>query len=317
MPRTRIGSALVLAAVVAAGSASFVSDAALTRATLTDQAASTVDVAADTLAPPTNLAATGGVTAGLIWTPSVDSETTGYEVWRGTTSGGAYALVGTVTPGSASSGSDAPSSAGTYHYVLRSVFQNWRSVDSNEASATIVLAPVGTGFTTCSAASSAADTGGDGNGYETSTANACADDDLVATDASTGTAARSESCANPANDRHRFRDFGVVLPPSVGAIDGITVRAEVGTNNNGGTSALCVELSWDGGTTWTAAQSQSLTSSALTIYLFGGPTDAWGRTWSLAELTDASFVVRLTDATNHPTKSYRLDQVAVEVTYTP
>jgi hypothetical protein len=317
VPRARIGSAIVIAVVIAVVSASLASGARRTGATLTDQAGSTVDVATDTLPPPTNLAATGGTTVGLTWTPSVNAATTGYEVWRGTTSGGAYALVGSVTPGSAASGSDAPAGPGTYWYVLRSVFQNWRSVDSNEASATIVLAPVGTGFTTCAAASSAADTGGDNNGYETSTANACADDDLVATDASTGTAARSTSCANPANDRHRFRDFGIGLPPSVSAIDGITVRAEAGMNNNGGTSVLCVELSWDGGASWTAAQAQTLTSSALTIYPFGGPTDTWGRSWTVGQLANASFRVRLTDATSHPTKDYRLDHVAVEVTYTP
>jgi hypothetical protein len=263
------------------------------------------------------LAAAGGPTASLTWVPGVAPETTGYEIWRGTTSGGAYGLASTVTPGSASTAIDAPATAGTYYYVLRSVFQNWRSVDSNEASATITFGSVGTGFTPCSAAAGAADSGGDGDGYETNPADACADDDLVATDAGTGIAGRSTSCTNPANDRHRFGAFAIGLPPTVGSIDGIELRAEVGLSNNGGDSAICVELSWDGGTTWSAPQAVALTSATASVYALGGPADTWGRTWAASELSDASFRVRLTDATSHPNKDFLLDVVTVEVTYTP
>ena len=286
-----------------------------TLARLTDQDASTVSFSTDTLAPPTNLAAAPiGLTASLTWTPSVDVYAAGYEIWRSTTSGSGYALVGTATPGTASSASDA-SGVGLFYYVLRSYFQNWRSVNSNETSVTISLGTVGTGPKACG--TSAADTGGDGNGYETGTASACANDSVMATDASTGTGARSAACANAANDRHRFRDFSLGLPGSVTLVNGIEVRADVGMNNNGGTSRLCVELSWNGGTSWTAAQAVTLTGAAETTYLFGGAADAWGHVWTAGELTNANFRVRLTDATNHPTKDYLLDYVSVNVTYTP
>ena len=288
-----------------------------TLARLTDQDTSTVSFSTETLAPPTNLAAAPvGLTASLSWTPSVDGYAAGYEIWRSTTSGSGYALVGTATPGSASSASDA-AGVGLFYYVLRSYYQNWRSVNSNESNVTISLGSVSTGPKACAAGASTADTGGDGNGYETATANACADDATMATDASTGTAARSTVCTNAANDRHRFRDFTLGLPGSVTLVNGIQVRADVGMNNNGGTSQLCVELSWDGGTSWTTAKVLTLSGAAEATYLYGGASDTWGRAWTAPELTNATFRVRLTDATNQPNKDYRLDFLAVQVTYTP
>jgi hypothetical protein len=286
-----------------------------TLARLTDQDASTVSLSTDTLAPPTSVvAAPVGLTASLTWIPSVDGYAAGYEIWRSTTSGSGYALVGSATPGTASSATDA-AGVGLFYYVLRSTFQNWRSVNSNETSVTISVGPVSTGPKACG--SSAADTGGDGNGYETSTASACADDSVMASDLNTGTGARSTACVNVANDRHRFRDFSFGLPGSVTLVSGIQVRADVGLNNNGGTSRLCVELSGDGGSTWTAAKVLTLSGAAEATYLYGGAADTWGKAWTAGEFTNANFRVRFTDATNQPNKDYLLDYVSVNVTYTP
>ena len=308
MARRVLATTLVVAALLVGASAP------LTLARLTDLDASSQSISTDTLAPPTSVAAIGGVNASLTWTPSVDSYTAGYDIWRGTSSGGPYGLVGSVTPGTASSATDAPG-AGVFYYMLRSSFQNWRSVNSNQTSATISFGPPTTGFKGCG--SGIADTGGDGDGYETTVANACVDDSVVATDAGTGTGGRSTACANAANDRHRFGDFSLGLPGTVTAVLGIELRADVGLNNNGGTSNLCAELSWDGGTSWTAPKVASLTSSAQTTYLLGGPADPWGHVWTAAELTNANLIVRLTDATGQPNKDYRLDYLAVQVTYTP
>ena len=308
--RRFVGLTGVIAALAIVAGAS----APLTLAGLTDQDTSTQSFSTDTLSPPTGLAATGGLSASLTWTASVDTYTTGYEVWRSTTSGSSYVYIKTITPGTATSGSDAPP-VGIYYYVLRSEFQNWRSVNSNEASAIVAGAPTNTGYKACS--STAADTGGDGDGYELNPANACADDGLVATDANTGTALRSTTCTNTANDRHRFRDFTLGLPGAVTAINGIQVRADAGMNNNGGTSVLCAELSGDGGLTWTSAQTVTLSGSAESTYGFGGVADTWGKVWTAAMFSNANFRVRLTDATNQNTKDYRLDFVAVQVTYIP
>ena len=101
------------------------------------------------------------------------------------------------------------------------------------------------------------------------------------------------------------------------SIDGITVRADVGMNNNGGTSAICVELSWDGGSTWTAAKTVTLSGAAVATYTLGSASDAWGHAWTVGQLSTSNFRVRVTDATNQPNKDYRLDYLAVSVQYTP
>jgi hypothetical protein len=309
--RRRIAPIAIAAVLVAAAAAT----APVTLARLTDQAASTLSLSTDTLAPPTSLAASGTTTtASLTWTRSSDAYAAGYDVLRSTTSGSGYALVKTVTPGSATATTDAPGN-GTFYYVLRSSFQNWRSVNSNQASVTL-SSQTSTGLKSCTAGSNAADTGGDGNGYEVNPGDACADDTASATDASTGTSG-STSCADAGKDRHRFWDFNLGIPSTVSSIDGITVRVDSGMNNNGGTNNLCVELSWNGGASWTAAKSFDMAVSALTTYTLGGASDTWGRTWTGPNFSNANFRVRITDATSQPNKTYLLEYLAVQVTYTP
>lgn len=285
-----------------------------TLARLTDTATSTQSISTDTLDPPTSLAATGGASIGLSWVATVDTYASGYEIWRSTVSGSGYALVGTATPRSATSATDSPS-AGTYYYILRSYFQNWRSIDSNQASATIPGVSTDTGQKPC--VTTAADTGGDGDGYEVGTANLCADDSTFATDTSSGTAGRSTACANAANDRHRFQGFAFGLPGTVTLVSGIEIRIDEALNNNGGTSNLCVELSWDGGTSWTAAKTFVLTGAAEATYLTGGVADTWGHTWTAAQLSTANFRVRVTDATGQNNKDYKMDYLAARVVYIP
>ena len=79
---------------------------------------------------------------------------------------------------------------------------------------------------------------------------------------------------------------------------------------------MCVELSWDGGTTWTAAQTTpTLGSSEATFYL-GTNTDSWGRTWSSTEFSNANFRVRTTNVSSNLKRDFFLDWVPVQVTYT-
>lgn len=305
-------------AVVTAGLACLlVAPGQVSLARLTSGATATAALATDTLDPPTNLAAAGGASAALTWTATTDAYATGYEVQRGTVSGGPYVVVATVTPGTTVATTDTPGANGTYFYVLRSRFQSWTSVNSNQASAAITLGPTPTGFKGCTTTSNAADGGGNNNGYETAPQNACADDALVATDANSNTNT-TVSCTNSGKDRHRFWDFSLGVPAVVSSINGIEVRLDVGMNNNGGTNQVCVELSGDAGTTWTTPKAQSLTGgSTITTYALGAANDTWGRTWTGANLADASFRVRLTDVTSQPNKSFVLEYLAVQVTYTP
>ena len=285
-------------------------------ALFTDAAASSEVISTDTLDPPTTLAATGGGNAALTWVATVDTYATGYELRRATVSGGPYSLVSTITPRTTVAATDSPASNGTYFYVLRSAFQNWLSVDSNQVTATVTLVSTPTGFKTCTATSNAADTGGDGNGYELLPANACVTDGSIATDASSGTNT-TLSCTDAGKDRHRFWDFGLGVPATVSSVAGIQVRADVGLNNNAGTNQICAQLSWDGGATWTAAKSIAVTSVGITTYGLGATNDTWGRTWLGSEFSNANFRVRVIDGSDRTTKDFRLDGLAVQVTYTP
>ena len=308
MPRRFVVLGFVAVLVGVAGAT-----APTTLARLTGQDTSTYSISTDTLAPPTGLAASGTTGASLTWTASNDAYATGYQVLRSTTSGSGYALIGTVTPGSATSTSDSPGN-GVFYYVLRSYFQNWRSVNSNQAS--VSLGQTSTGYKACTAASNAADTGGNGDGYEVTPGNACADGGGNAVDTASGTNTVA-SCANAGKDRHRWWDFGLGVPGAVASVDGIALRADFGMNNNGGTTLLCAQLSWDGGTNWTAIKSITPTGSAETTYTFGGASDAWGHTWTGGQLSNANFRVRIIDATTQSNKDFRLDYLAVNVTYTP
>jgi hypothetical protein len=311
-PRRPVRGTIGLALLVLA--ASFASP--MTLAVFTDADGGQNDFATDTLDPPTTLAATGGLSTALTWTATTDAYAAGYRVLRSTTSGTGYAEIATVTPASATSTADAPSTSGTFYYVLQSYFQSWNSAASNEALAVIVLGSPSTPWSPCAAGTSVAEAAwGDTNGYETNPDDACADGSGFALDASTGTGSRSASCTNTANDAHRFRDFSLAVPALAVAINGIEVRTDMGVNNNGGTSNICLQLSWDGGTSWTTAKSVTISGAAEATYIQGGTADTWGRTWSPADFSNATFRVRVIDATSQNNKDYRLDYLAVRVSY--
>ena len=313
---TRRGRSFSFLVALTLGSAVVAARPAVSLARLTDTATSTQSLTTDVLAPPTGLAASNGSSAGLTWTITNDAYATGYQVHRATVSGGPYSQVSTVTPRAATSTTDTPVASGTYYYVLRSYFQNWVSVNSNQASATVTLAPVATGFKGCTGTSNAADTGGDNNGYETTPANACGDDAVFASDANSGTSTTA-TCTDAGKDRHRYWDFGLGLPASVLVVSGIQVRTDVGINNISGTNQVCIQLSWDAGTTWTTAKSVALTATAITTYNLGATNDTWGHTWTGAQLSNANFRVRVIDVSAATNKTFSLEYLAVQVTYTP
>ncbi len=73
----------------------------------------------------------------LNWTPSSSSNISGYDVYRGTTAGGPYALL-TSSPVSSSSFTDTTAQGGqTYYYVVTSVSGSTQSAYSNVVSVTI------------------------------------------------------------------------------------------------------------------------------------------------------------------------------------
>ena len=149
----------------------------------------------------------------------------------------------------------------------------------------------------------AADTGGDGDGFESDPTNAFADD------------ASSATNGGGDGDRHRFYDYGISLKRSCD-ISGIEVRLDWWLSALGGGNSIDVELSWDGGTSWTAAKTDAVESTSERSAILGGSSDTWGRTWSVAELSDSNFRARATTNGSGGLTHY-LDWAAVKVYYAP
>lgn len=279
--------------------------------------------ATDLLAPPSGLAVVGGVTATLTWSATPKTWATGYRVYRATDVAGPYTEVASVTPSTTVSYVDAPL-PGAYFYTVRAFYQGWESVDDGPVSALVSPTSIGTGYIACVGASSAADTSGagDNDGYQTGASRACTPDGQYAMDKDSGTGG-AQSCGtgatpDPRKDRHRFWGYVLGLPATVSSIDGIEVQAALRLSNGGGRTNVCVQLSWDGGATWTAMKSTAITTGTVpTIITYGAPTDTWGRVWSLTDFAAGTFQVRVIDAASQGVKDFLLDGLSVQVSYTP
>ena len=159
----------------------------------------------------------------------------------------------------------------------------------------------------------AADSAGDGNGFESNPGNAMADDASNAVDNNSGTTS-STSCTSTGRDKHRFFNYGITLP-SGATVKGIEVRLDARVDDTSGSPRMCVELSWDGGVSWTAPLATSTLSKSMASRTLGGAANTWGRMWTPAELSNANFRVRITNAANSTARDFTLDWVAVRVSY--
>ena len=116
-----------------------------------------------------------------------------------------------------------------------------------------------------------------------------------------------------------FGNFALTIPPA-STIKGIEVDL---TNVKGPSSSGCrvgVEISSDGGATYTstATQSSTLSSSSFKSYTLGGSTSLWGRTWISTDFNPGKFAVRLQDVRGtgcSTSGTLSLDQVKVVVSY--
>lgn len=108
---------------------------------------------------------------------------------------------------------------------------------------------------------------------------------------------------------HRYWGYGITIP-SGNEVVGIEVLVDA-RKDAAPPSALYVELSWDGGESWTTTgYFAGPMASAWRQYVLGGASDTWGRIWSPDEFADGTFRVRL-----RAVEASRLDWVAVRVYY--
>jgi hypothetical protein len=172
-----------------------------------------------------------------------------------------------------------------------------------------------TGFRSPTAQAAVTSGSGDNNGFQTSPANALTDDGLFAVDTNSGTGT-STSCTSTAKDRHVFSNYGFNIPAG-STIQGIEVKLNSKVDSTSGSPRFCVQLSWNGGTSWTTAVTSATLSTNETVYTLGGVTNTWGRTWSNTDFSDANFRVRLVMVSSNTSRDFSLDWVGVQVRYTP
>lgn len=167
-----------------------------------------------------------------------------------------------------------------------------------------------TGFLIASA--NASQSGGDGNGYQTNPNNAYTDNSVFAVDTNSGTNSNS-SCTNNGKDKHRFYNFGINIPGTT--VLGIEVRLDARVDSTSGAPKLCIQLSWNAGTSWTAAKQTGTLTTTEQTYTLGGAADNWGHVWTLSELSNANFRVRIIDVASSTSRDFSLDWITVRVTY--
>jgi hypothetical protein len=161
-------------------------------------------------------------------------------------------------------------------------------------------------------ASSLAGTGGDGNGYETArTSLVGAPNGGFASDVNSGTGS-----GNTCTSTNRDSEVASYTVPSVGStIVGIQVQLVAKANSNKNTPKLCVQLSWDGGVTWTTGKTTANLTTAGVTYTLGSTSDTWAHTWTAGQLATSSFKVRVIDLAGIKTRTFLLDSIGVNVTY--
>jgi len=173
--------------------------------------------------------------------------------------------------------------------------------------------PANTGMKSPTANAPETTSAGDNNGYEINAADAHAVNSLFAFDNNSGSGTNT-SCTSAQKDKHRFYDFGFDIPGTA-TIQGIEVRLDAKADSTSGAPKICVQLSRDGGATWTTTKSTPTLTTSEATYILGGPTDNWGLAWTLSDLNDANFRVRVINVASNTSRDFSLDWIAVRVNY--
>jgi hypothetical protein len=190
--------------------------------------------------------------------------------------------------------------------------QDSYTITTPHPTSTPTLPAFSTGWQSPSAHSAQTNTG-DNNGYEVSPASVFGDDGLVAMDMNSGTNAVA-ACTDTGKDKHKFYNYNLSIPDG-SLIQGIQVRLDAHADSTVGSPKLCVTLSSDGGSTWTAWKTSSPLTDSEQTYFLGGTSDTWGRTWTANELSNGNLQVRIADIASNDSTDFSLDWVAVNVTY--
>ena len=182
----------------------------------------------------------------------------------------------------------------------RAAFNDQASITGNTLTSASCFSSGDTGYLNPTA--QAADTGGDGDGFEINPTFGFANGVLYAEN------------WNGTGDRHRYYNYGVSIPAGC-PIAGIEVRIDWFMDSTFGTNSMDIELSWDGGASWTAAKTDTTETTTEHTAVLGSSSDGWGHTWTATELNNANFRVRVTSNSSSEFRDFFLEWAPLKVYY--
>ena len=101
-----------------------------------------------------------------------------------------------------------------------------------------------------------------------------------------------EADTSTSGNSHIYYNYNLGVPDGA-TISGIEVRLDYHVCDPSGDGVVSVELSWDGGNTWTTAKTDSSEPATETSVYLGGAVDTWGHDWAADALSNASFRLRV------------------------
>ncbi|QQR64991.1 hypothetical protein IPH92_00195 [Candidatus Kaiserbacteria bacterium] len=108
--------------------------------------------------------------------------------------------------------------------------------------------------------------------------------------------------------RHTFTTFGFDVPLN-NTIVGVEVKVEASGSTAAGT--ISIGLSWNNGSTLTSLKTTSTLGLTDTVFVLGGSSDNWGRTWTPLEFANGSFAIEIIGNTSANTLSVDAIQAKV------
>ena len=78
---------------------------------------------------------------------------------------------------------------------------------------------------------------------------------------------------------------------------------------------MAIDLSADGGLTWTTARTDARESTRQATTIPGGATDLWGRSWTTDQLSAANFRIRIRMLSDNASRDFFLDWIPITVYY--
>jgi hypothetical protein len=187
---------------------------------------------------------------------------------------------------------------------------------ANDAPTTTATTTVAddTGWNFCDDESQVSSGSGDNNGYETNADDACDNGSGYASDDNSGNST-STSCTSSGKDRHVLEEFDLEDDINSGAtITGLEMRFDAWATGTS-TKRLCVDVSYNDGSSWTSFGSFDIGTSETSYYM-GNSSNLVGQGLDRNDFDDDDFKIRLTMVSNSTSTDFRLDAVAAKVHFT-